>query len=42
MPLKIKYKFDLDENKEQALLGDNYNILVTLEPEDITISEMSL
>lgn len=42
MPSKIKFKVQLDENKDQALLGDFYEVLVLMEPEDITITELSL
>ena len=42
MPSKIKFKFEYDENRYQALMGDFYNILITLEPEDISITEMSM
>jgi len=34
----IKFKFDLDENQDQALLGDFYTVMVSYEPvEDITL-----
>ena len=43
MPSKVKFRFELDENKDQAIIGDFYHVLVSLEPgADITISEMSL
>lgn len=42
MPSKIKFNFEFDENKEQALMGDLYNIIVTMEPEDITIKDIIL
>ena len=42
MPTKVKFRFNLDENGEQALLGDFYNVHITMEPEDITITEFSL
>lgn len=38
MPSMIKFKFDLDENQDQALLGDFYTVMVSYEPvEDITL-----
>jgi hypothetical protein len=38
MPSMIKFKFDLDENQDQALLGDFYTVIVSYEPvEDITL-----
>jgi hypothetical protein len=42
MPSKINFKIQLDENKDQALLGDFYDVYVVMAPEDITITEMSL
>ena len=42
MPTKVKFRFNLDENGEQALLGDFYNMHITMEPEDITITEFAL
>ena len=42
MPSKVKFRFEVDENKEKAMLGDLYNIYVDLEPEDITITELNL
>lgn len=42
MPTKVKFGFQADENGEQALLGDYYNVFITMEPEDITISEFAL
>lgn len=31
-----------DENEDQALIGDQYEVLINIEPEDITITEMTL
>lgn len=43
MPSKINFRFELDENKEQALLGDYYQVIACLEPEeDIEIQEIQL
>ena len=42
MPQKMKFRFEFDENRDQALLGDYYNVLVTMEPEDVTITDVSL
>lgn len=43
MPSKVKFRFEFDENQDQALLGDLYSVLVTFEPEaDITMSEITL
>lgn len=42
MPSKVNFKIEVDENKDQALLGDFYDVLITMAPEDITITEMSL
>jgi hypothetical protein len=43
MPSKINFRFELDENKDQALLGDYYQVTVQLEPdEDIDIQDIQL
>ena len=42
MPSKVNFKIEVDENKDQALLGDFYKVFITMAPEDITITEMSL
>lgn len=43
MPSKVRFRYELDENKDQALLGDYYNVLVTLETEeDITLTKLQL
>ena len=43
MPSKIKFKFEFDENKDQALLGDFYHVMISLEPgEDINIQDLNI
>lgn len=42
MPLKVKFRVQKDENKDQALLGDFHNVYFFFEPEDITLTEMSV
>jgi hypothetical protein len=41
MPSKVNFKFEFDESQDQALLGDLYHVLITIEPEpDITLKEL--
>lgn len=43
MPPKVHFSFNLDQNKEQALLGSYYEIDITLQPqEDIVIETIDL
>jgi hypothetical protein len=42
MPTKVKFRFNYDENIDQALLGDYFNVIIDMEPEDITITDFSL
>ena len=43
MPPKVHFSFEIDENKEQALLGSFYDIEITLSPEeDIILETMEL
>mmetsp|Transcript_24718 Transcript_24718/g.17412 ORF Transcript_24718/g.17412 Transcript_24718/m.17412 type:complete len:208 (-) Transcript_24718:1611-2234(-) len=42
MPHKIKFRFETDENKEQALIGDSYNVKVGFEPEQIVLKSLKI
>ncbi len=43
MPSKVNFKFEYEENQDQALLGDLYSVLITYEPEpDISLKELTL
>jgi len=43
MPSKVNFKFEFDENQDQALLGDLYHVLITYEPEpDISLKELTM
>ena len=43
MPSKVNFTFDLDENVDQALLGDFYTVIVNFHPdEDIVLQELKL
>lgn len=42
MPTKVNFKYTFDENEDQALIGDSYEVLINIEPEDITLAELNL
>lgn len=43
IPLKMNFQFAFDENRDQAFIGDNYEVLIDILPDnDITITEMKL
>jgi hypothetical protein len=42
MPSKVNFKLTLDQNKDQALLGDMYEIVVDIDPEDITLQDFQM
>lgn len=42
MPHKIKFRFETDENKEQALIGDSYSVRVGFEPEQIVLKSLKV
>lgn len=42
MPSKVNFKFQYDENDDQALIGDKYEVLINIDPEDITLTEITL
>lgn len=37
MPSKVNFKLTMDANKDQALLGDIYEVIVDIETEEIQI-----
>jgi hypothetical protein len=43
MPSKVNFTFELDDNGDQALLGDYYTVTVNLQPdEDIVLQDLKL
>jgi hypothetical protein len=42
MPSKVNFMMQYDENNEQAMIVYKYEVLINLEPEDITITDMML
>lgn len=43
MPSKVNFTYELDENGDQALLGDYYTVTVNLQPdEDIVLQDLKL
>ena len=43
MPSKVNFTFELDDNGDQALLGDYYPVIVNLQPdEDIVLQDLKL
>ena len=43
MPSKVNITFELDDNADQALLGDYYTVTVNLQPdEDIVLQDLKL
>jgi hypothetical protein len=43
MPSKVNFTFELDDNSDQALLGDYYSVIINLQPdEDIVLQDLKL
>lgn len=43
MPSKVHFRFELDENRDQTLVGDFYHVMIDFEPEaDITLTDIAL